>query len=115
MSPLRMVLGLREIQLHADAVGIVEEKLRITGSRHDALAECDVFGLQTLAYPFNVGGGKSDMVEAAGVLVFFLGAAHHDAFARLARAHQMHGSHAAGIEPVAGEIERRSVAVLQAK
>jgi hypothetical protein len=31
------------------------------------------------------------MVEAAGVFVFPFGAAHHNAFARLARAHQMHG------------------------
>src|ERR1700736_1384217 len=86
-------LRLGEIQLHADAVGIVEEKLRIAGARYDALAEFDVAGLQALAHAFNVGRGKSDMVKAAGVLKFLLGAADDDTFARLARAHQMHGGH----------------------
>ena len=71
--------------------------------------------LQALAHAVDVGGGEGDMVEAAGVLVFLLGAAHHDAVARLARAHQVHGGDAAGIEPVAREVERRAVAVLQAQ
>src|ERR1035437_9715925 len=79
--------SLGEIQLHADTVGIVEKELRIAGARHDALAEFHVFGLQALAHAFYIGRRKGDMVEAAGVLVFLLGAAHHDALARFARAH----------------------------
>src|ERR1700682_1407908 len=95
-------LRLREIQLHADAVGIVEEELRIAGARYDALAEFHVAGLQALAHAVDVGRGKGDMVEAAGVLVFLLGTADHDAFTRLARAHQVHRCDTPGIEPVAG-------------
>ena len=53
------------------------------------------------------------MIEAAGVVELFLGAAHHDAFAGLARAHQVHGGGAARIKPIAGEIERRTIAILQ--
>src|SRR5882724_8346885 len=106
-------LGLGEIQLHADSVGIVEEKLRIAGARHDALAKFDVAGLQTFAHTLHVGCGKGDMIKAPGVFVFLLGAAHDNSFARLARAHQMHGGHAAGIKPIAREIERWAVAVLQ--
>jgi hypothetical protein len=45
-------LRLREIQLHADAVGIVEKELRIAGARHDTLAEFHVSGLQALAHTF---------------------------------------------------------------
>ena len=41
------------------------------------------------------------------------GAAHHDSLARRARAHQMHRGGAAGVQPVAGKIERRAIAVLQ--
>src|SRR6202030_2351453 len=104
---------LRKIQLHADAVGIVEEELGVAGARHDALAEFHAFGLQALAHAVDVAGGKGDMVEAAGVLVFLRGAAHHDALARLARAHQMHGGGAAGIEPITGEIERWAIADLE--
>src|ERR1700674_2010159 len=111
LQPAR--LRLEEIQLHADAVGIIEEKLRIAGARHDALAESHVPGLQALAHTFDIGRGKGDMVEAAGVFIFLLGAAHHDAFARLACAHQVHGGGAAGVEPVAGEVERRTIAVFQ--
>src|SRR5450631_601446 len=78
-------LGLREIQLHANTVGIVEEELRIAGARHNALAEFHVPGLQPVAHALNIAGGKGNMVEAAGVLVFLLGATHHDAFAGFAR------------------------------
>src|SRR6266550_640405 len=111
----RSALAFGEIQLHADPVGIVEEELRIAGARHDALAEFHVPGLQALAHAFDVGGGKGDVVEPSGILVFLLGAADHDAFARFARAHQMHGRGAARIKPVAGKIERRPVAVLQSQ
>src|SRR5262249_15783619 len=38
-----------------------------------------------------------------------------DALARLARAHQMHGGSAAGIEPVAGKVERRAIADLESE
>src|SRR3979411_1168719 len=111
----REALRLREIQLHADAIGIVEEELRIAGARYDTFAEFHVAGLQALAHAVDVGCGKGDMVEAAGILVFLRGAAPHDAFAVLAWAHQMHGGDAAGIEPIAGEVERRTVAVLQSE
>ena len=47
------------------------------------------FGLKALAHAVHVGGGKRDMIEAAGVLVFLLGATNHSAFTRLAGAHQM--------------------------
>src|SRR4051794_25722483 len=104
-----------EIQFHADAIGIVEKELRIAGPRYDALAEFDALRLQALAHTVDVGGCESDVIEPSGVLVFLLGAAHHDALARLARPHQMHGRRAARIEPVAGEVERRTVAVLEAK
>src|SRR6185312_7454628 len=80
--------GLREVQLHADAVGIVEEDLGVTGARHDLLAELDILGLQTLAHAFDVGSGKGDMVKTASVLVFLLGPAHDNTLARLARTHQ---------------------------
>src|SRR3977135_1912219 len=80
-------LRLEEIQLDADAVGIIEEKLRIAGARHDTFAEFHVVGLQAFAHTFDVGRGKGDMVEAAGVFVLLFGAAHHDAIARLACAH----------------------------
>src|SRR5437870_3072028 len=76
----------REIQLHADAVGIVEKELGVAGARHDAFAEFYFVFLQALAHAVGIGGGKGDVVEPAGVLVFLLGAAHHDALARLARA-----------------------------
>src|SRR6266436_865894 len=108
-------LRLREIQFHANAIGVVHEELRIAGTRHDTFAEFDVVLLQALAHALDIGGGKGDVIETAGVLVFLLGAAYHDAFARLARAHQMHRGDAAGIEPIAGKIERRSIAVLQAQ
>src|SRR5438874_10106505 len=75
-----------EIQLHADAVGIVEEELRVAGARNDTLAEFHAFRLQALAHGLDAGRGEGNVIEPAGVLVFFLGAAHHDAFARLARA-----------------------------
>src|ERR1700682_1869069 len=52
-------LRLREIQLHADAVGIVEEELRIAGARYDALAEFHIAGLQALAHAVDVGRGKA--------------------------------------------------------
>src|SRR6478672_9764641 len=102
---------LREIQLHPDAIGIVEKELGVAGARHDALAEFYVLGLQALAHALDVACRKSDVVEPAGILVFFLGATHHDALARLARAHQVHGGDAAGIEPITREVERRAVAV----
>ena len=89
--------------------------MRVAGARHDALAEFDVPGLQTPTHAVNVGGGKGDVVEAAGVFVFLLGATHHYPVARLARAHQMHGRGAAGIKPIAGKIERRTVAILEAE
>src|SRR5260370_27529254 len=101
-------LRLRETQFHADAVGIVEEELRIAGARHNALAEFDVLGPEPVAHALSIGSGKGNMVEAAGVLVFLLGATHHDAFAGFARTHQVHGSGAAGIEPVAREVQRRA-------
>jgi hypothetical protein len=53
------------------------------------------------------------VVKPAGIFVLLFGAPHHDALARLARAHQMHRGGAAGVEPVAGKIERRAVAVFQ--
>src|SRR6478735_10330407 len=101
-----VILRLREIQLHADAVGVVEEELRISRARHDALAEFDVARLQALAHRLDIARRKGDVIEPPGVLVLLLGVAHDDPFARLARAHQVHGGLAAGIEPVAGEIER---------
>src|ERR1700731_1581057 len=58
-------LRLGKIQLHADAVGIVHEKLRIAGTRHDALAEFYAFGLQAPAHAVDIARGKRDMVEAA--------------------------------------------------
>src|ERR1700757_3206452 len=89
-----------KVQLHADAVGVVEEELSVAGARHNLLAELDAVRLQPLAHGLDVGGGEGDMIEAAGVLEFLLGAADHDALARLARAHQMHRCAATGIEPV---------------
>src|SRR5947207_11211220 len=82
--------GLRKVQFDADAIGIVEEELRIAGARHDAFAEFDALRLQTLAHALDIGRRKGDVVKPTGILVLFLGAAHHDALARLARAHQMH-------------------------
>ncbi len=73
------------------------------------------FDCRRLRTPDQVAGGEGDMVEAAGVVELLLGAAHHDALARLALAQQVHGGDAAGIEPVAREAERRAVAVLQAQ
>src|SRR5258708_31555943 len=113
VGPKAGVSSLGEIQLHADAIGIVKEELRIAGARYDALAEFYVSGLQALAYALDVTRCKGNVVEPAGVLVLLLGAAHHDAVARLACAHQMHGGGAARIEPVAREIERRTIAILQ--
>jgi len=103
----------REIQLHADAVGIVEEDLGGAGARHDLLAELHFLGLQAVAHARQVRGRESDVVKAAGVVVLLLRAAHRDAFARRARAQQVHGWDAAGIEPVAREAKRRAVAVFQ--
>src|SRR5882757_2631552 len=104
---------LRKIQLHADAIGVIEEDLGVAGPRHDLLAKRNAAGLQALANTVDIGGGEGDVVEAAGVLEFLLGAAHHDALARLAGAHQMDGRLAARIKPVAGEIERRALAILE--
>src|SRR5271155_5303753 len=59
--------GLGEIQLHADAIGIVEEELGVAGARHDAFAEFDILRLQPLAHTVDIGGGKGNVVEAAGV------------------------------------------------
>src|SRR3954470_4833904 len=103
----------REIQLYADAVGIVEEDLLAAGARDHLLAEFHLLGLELAANAGNVARGEGDVVETTGILEFLLGAAHDDAFARLAVAQQMHGRDAAGIEPVAGEAERRAVAVLE--
>src|SRR5215471_19614106 len=105
--------SLGKIQLHADAVGIVEEELRVAGAWHDALPDFHILRLQPLSYGLDIGRGEGDVVEPAGVLVFLLGAANHDALARFACAHQVHGGGAAGIEPVAREIERRAVADLK--
>src|ERR1700682_3593677 len=66
-TPLR----LGEVQLHTDPVGIVKEELRVAGARHDALAEFHVPGLQAPAHTVDIGRGKGDVVEAAGVLVLF--------------------------------------------
>jgi hypothetical protein len=52
----------------------VEKELRVSGSRHDAFAKLHIFGLQTLAYAFDIRRGKGDMVETPGVLVLLLGA-----------------------------------------
>ena len=41
----------REIELDADAVGIVEEDLPAAGARHDLLAELDLLGLERLRTP----------------------------------------------------------------
>src|SRR5277367_4358201 len=76
-------LGFGEIQFHADAVGIVHEELRVAGARHDTLAELHLPGLKALAHALDVGRGKGDVIEPAGVFVFLLGAAHDDTFARL--------------------------------
>ena len=73
----------------ADAIGIIEEELRIASARHDALAEFDALRLQTLAHALDIGRRKGDVVKPTGILVLPLGAANHDALARLARAHQM--------------------------
>src|SRR5215470_5158354 len=97
------ILGRREVQLDADAVGIVEEDLLAAGARDHLLAELHLLGLELLAHAADVGSGKGDVVEAAGVLELLLVAAHDNAFARLAGPEQVHGRHAAGIEPVARE------------
>jgi hypothetical protein len=60
------VVERREIQLHADVVGIVEEDLRLTTARHDLLAELHIPGLQSLPNTVEIGCGKGDMVQAAG-------------------------------------------------
>src|SRR5438045_1458878 len=62
--------GLREIQFHTDAIGIIEEELRISGARNDALAEFDVPRLQALAHALDVAGGKGNVIEPSGVLIF---------------------------------------------
>src|SRR5882757_5755709 len=111
--PPNRASAFREVQFDADAIGIVEEELRIAGARHDALPEFDAFRLQTLAYALDVGRCEGDVIKPTGILVLLLGAPHHDTLARLARAHQVHRGGAAGIEPVAGEIERRTIAVFQ--
>jgi hypothetical protein len=54
-------------------------------------------------------------VEAAGVGEVLVGAAHHDAFARLAGPEQMHRGDAARVQPIARKAQRRPVAVLQAQ
>src|SRR2546429_8828592 len=61
------VSGLREIQFHADAVGIVEKELRVAGARHDALAEFHVPRLQPLAHALDIAGGEGDVIEPPGV------------------------------------------------
>src|SRR3954452_8247848 len=104
-----------KIQLHADTIRIVEKDLRISGTGHNALAEFHVLRLKALANTFDISRGEGDVVEASGIVVFFLRATHHDAFARLARAHQVYRGNTAGIEPVARKIERRTFAVLQSQ
>src|SRR5436190_15590646 len=99
-----------KIQLHADAIRIVEEDLRISSTRHNALTEFHVLRLKALANAFDISRRKGDMIEASGIVVFFLRATHHDAFAGLARAHQVYRGDTAGIEPVAWKIERRTFA-----
>ena len=49
--------------------------MRIAGARHNALAEFYIPELQAFAHAVNVGRGKGDMVEAAGVVELFLSAA----------------------------------------
>ena len=58
-----------------------------------------VLGVEMGADTLEVGGGEGDVVEPPGVVELRLGAAHDDALARLAVAQQVHGRHAAGIEP----------------
>src|SRR5436190_5843909 len=111
--PPNRASAFREVQFDADAIGIVEEELRIAGAWHDALAEFDAFRLQTLAHVVDIGRRKGDVVKPTGILVLLLGAAHHDALARFPRTHQVYRCGAARIEPVAGEIERRTIAVFQ--
>src|SRR3954468_8216993 len=103
----------REIQLYADAVGIVEEDLLAAGARDHLLAEFHLLGLELAANAGDVARGEGDVVEPAGVLEFLLGRAPADAVRRLAGAQQMQGRDTAGIDPVAGEAERRTVAVLE--
>src|ERR1019366_3091942 len=55
-------LRLGEIELDADAVGIMEEELRIAGARHDAFAEFHAAGLQAFAHALDIGGGEGDVV-----------------------------------------------------
>src|SRR5579883_1588651 len=108
-------LAFRKIQFHADPVGIVEEKLRVACARHDAFAELDVSGLKALAHALDIARRERDVIEPAGMLEFLLGAADDNALSWLARAHQMNGSHAPRVEPIAGKIEWRPIAVLEAK
>src|SRR5690348_16633294 len=58
----------REVQLDADAVGIVEEDLLAAGARDHLLAELHLLGLELAAHAGDVGCGEGDVVEAAGVL-----------------------------------------------
>src|SRR5438874_12815262 len=97
----RRCLRFGEIQLHAHAIRIVEGDLRISSTGHDALAEFHVRRLKAFANTFDISRGEGDVVEASGTVVFFLRATLHDAFARLARAHQVYRGNTAGIEPVA--------------
>ena len=84
-------------------------------ARQHAFLVFDVQLLQLCLHLLQPGAGEGDMVEAAGVLELLLGAAHHDALARLALAQQVHGGDAARVQPVAGEAQRRTVAVLEAE
>jgi hypothetical protein len=58
----RVASGFRKIQLHADAIGIVQEELRIAGARHDALAEFNASCLQAFAHALDIGRGEGDVV-----------------------------------------------------
>ena len=103
--------GDRVVQFDHDAVGVAEEELGLAVAGDDAFLEADAAGGEALLHGDEAGAGKGDVVEEAGGRRLAGGLA---GFGRT-DADQVHGRLPAGVEPVAGEVEGRAVADLEAE
>src|SRR5207248_10914750 len=107
----RRCLRFGEIQLHAHAIRIVEEDLRISSTRHNALAEFHVLRLKALANTFDISRGEGDVVEASVSSYFF----SVPRTTMPSRGLRVPIRCTVATPPVARKIERRTFAVLQSQ
>src|SRR5207302_1316403 len=92
----------RHIDLDGDAVRVDDEELVQRPSWHFRLAKIDSRLLQSAPRALEIRGRERDVIEAAGSFRSLIAAAD-----------EMHDRAFTHIEPCAGKVERRSVAILE--